>query len=253
MNDAPISALYPQLPPMTASDLDQELRGLTPEELASRATTEHPDAVFTAIGGTVVETPHLDRVRDGIRSLADEFGWPGALAARDRMPFDRRCARLMWEEVRMLPSEAAVRDVWAFFALVLLPDVAYWRYPAPPPDRVQGTDLTRHVFARLWWRADALLDPDSSDPWHLIDTLREDDFVHIFEVRSIGGSRRLARAFAERIAAAPVSRDVVRDAQKRLLRLNSITVFDALEDDWLSHQVGRVVEEAEETVGQLES
>lgn len=253
MNGSGGSVLYPQLPPLSAADLDDALRQLTPEQLAVHAATEHPDAVFTAIGGAVADTPHLQRLRDRLRGLADEFGWPGSLPAGNRLPFDRRCTRLLWDELRILPAEAAVRDVWAFIALVLLPDVAYWRYPAPPSDRVQGTDLTRHVFARLWWRAYALADSTSADPWRLIDALREDDFVHIFEVRSIGGSRRIARAFAERIAAAPVSREVVRDAQKRLLRLNSIMVFDALEDDCLTRQIAQVVGEADEAGGQPES
>lgn len=73
--------------------------------------------------------------------------------------------------MRIAPAEAAAGDVWAFLALIVLPDVAHWRYPNPPGDRVLGSDLTRHVFGRMWWRAQLVYSPADTNPYSALDVL----------------------------------------------------------------------------------
>jgi len=51
-------------------------------------------------------------------------------------------------------SEAGFGDVWSFLALVLVPNVVWWRAAGSTNiERFVATDITRHTLARLWWRA----------------------------------------------------------------------------------------------------
>jgi hypothetical protein len=139
-------------------------------------------------------------------------------------------------------AEASVRSIWAFLALVLLPDVSYWRYPHPPADRVIGTDITRHVWGRLWWRAHLLALPQQVERYRLLDAFGEAAFDQIFARRkSLGGSRAVVRALAETwpsIERGGVNdRQLLRDVLKRLLRTSAVVEFEALDDDELRRQV----------------
>uniref|UniRef100_UPI003FA793CD DUF6339 family protein n=1 Tax=Streptomyces sp. GSL17-113 TaxID=3115365 RepID=UPI003FA793CD len=91
-----------------------------------------------------------------------------------------KVAAALHTNMRLVPAEAASGDVWAFLALVLLPDVAYWRYPKPPGDRILGTDLTRHVFGRMWWRAQLVHSSDDPDPYAALEILGEAAFDQIY-------------------------------------------------------------------------
>ncbi|MFD0687985.1 DUF6339 family protein [Actinomadura fibrosa] len=107
---------------------------------------------------------------------------------------DLRLARVLHSDMDVVPAEAAYGDVWAFLALVLLPDVAYWRYPNPPGDRVLGTDFTRHVFGRMWWRAQLVHSARDSDPYAALNVLGEAAFDQIYARRkALGGSPHLVR------------------------------------------------------------
>ncbi|WP_031035167.1 DUF6339 family protein, partial [Streptomyces sp. NRRL WC-3725] len=90
----------------------------------------------------------------------------------------------------IVPAEAVAGDLWAFLSLVVLPDVSAWRFADLHRDRVLGTDVTRHVFGRLWWRAHLLYDEDGGreDLYASLSVLNESDFDQIYARRtSIGG------------------------------------------------------------------
>src|SRR5690606_23043664 len=157
--------LYPRLLAERAGELHEEYRRLPIAELRQRATTSHPSAVFVATGGERVRETKLTELRELILRCAADAGFPTESNRHLRAVFDLEAARILHSTMQLDPAEAASRDVWAFLALVLLPDVAYWRYPKPPGERVLGIDLTRHVFGRLWWRAHLVYSPGTDDPY----------------------------------------------------------------------------------------
>ncbi|CAM5732904.1 hypothetical protein SALBM311S_10310 [Streptomyces alboniger] len=150
----------------------------------------------------------------------------------------------------MVPAEAASRDVWAFMALVLLPDVAFWRYPQPPRDRVLGTDLTRHVFGRLWWRAQLrCAASDVHEPYGALKILGEAAFDQIYARRAaLGGSphmvRAILRVWQDLDLTGLNERETLRDFLKRLLRLAPFVLFDGIDEQALDEELHAVAQES---------
>ncbi|MEU2349863.1 DUF6339 family protein [Modestobacter sp. NPDC049651] len=237
-----MSVLYPRLIGDAAKELHREYQQASIDELTSRYALRHPSAVFAPTGGRRVNTDELQRLRDDVLEIATRAGFPNEGRRQDRMTFDLEVAQLLHRRCGLVAGEAAVRPIWAFLALVLLPDVSYWRYPRPPKDRVLGTDITRHVWGRLWWRAHLLALPQEHERYRLLETFGEAAFDQIFaRRRSIGGSRALVRTIADiwpsmdrgRVA----ERDVLVDVLKRLSRLGAVVEFESLDEDELRRQV----------------
>src|SRR5690606_33841306 len=143
----------------------------------------------------------------------------------------------------------ASRDVWAFLAVILMPDIAFWRYPQPPKDRILGTDLTRHVFGRLWWRAQLVRAPEDPEPYHALRILGEAAFDQIYARRAaLGGSPHLVRAILRVWNTLDLKglneRETLRDFLKRLLRLAPFVLFDGVAADPLEDELRAVAQEA---------
>ncbi|GAA1251840.1 hypothetical protein GCM10009609_13990 [Pseudonocardia aurantiaca] len=241
-----MSILYPRLLDAAALDIHKRYTRLTVEELQELPAFRHPSAVFAATGGDRVPVEHLEDLRNRVVKIAEESGFPGGGRRRDHTEFDREIARLLHERMGLVAAEAAVRPIWAFLALVVLPDVSYWRYWEPPVDRILGTDITRHVWGRLWWRAHLLALPNEPDPYRLLDTFNESDFDQIYARRNLlGGSRSVVRALADVWPSVDTaefgSRRILRDVLKRLLRTAAILEFDALD---YAHLCGEIRREA---------
>jgi hypothetical protein len=229
-----MSILYPRLLDSAALDMHRRYADLSIEELRELPDFRHPAAVFAATGGDRVPIEHLEELRGRIVKVAEESGFPGGGRRRDHTDFDQDIARLLHEKMGLVAAEAAVRPIWAFLALVLLPDVSYWRYREPPVDRILGTDITRHVWGRLWWRAHLLAVPNEPDPYRLLNAFNESDFDQIYARRNLlGGSRSVVRALADVWPSVDTaefgSRRILRDVLKRLLRSAAILEFDALD------------------------
>lgn len=237
-----MSVLYPRLLGNAAHELHQEYQRATVSQLGSRHALRHSSAVFAATGGRRVTLDELQRLREDVVAAAQKAGFPEEGRRQDRVTFDIEIAQLLHERCGLVAGEAAVRPIWAFLALVLLPDVSYWRYPRPPGDRVLGTDITRHVWGRLWWRAHLLARPQEFERYRLLDTFGEAAFDQVFaRRRSIGGSRALVRTLAEiwpyvERGGVP-EREVLIDVLKRLSRWGAVVEFEALDEEELRSQV----------------
>ncbi|MFD3460920.1 DUF6339 family protein [Nocardia fluminea] len=247
-----MTLLYPRLLRHRAKPLAAEYKELGPIELNRRWSLADSSAVFVATGGTRIEQAKLQFLRDIVVDLAKESGFPEPPDAKQKSGFDLQLAVALHREMRISPAEAASGDVWAFLALVVLPDVAHWRYPRPPGDRVLGSDLTRHVFGRMWWRAQLVYAPTDSDPYTALHVLGEAAFDQIYARRTaLGGSPHLIqsilRTWKQMNFAGPdiTERDVLRDFLKRLLRLAPFVVFEALDSRSLDEEL---LEIAKETV-----
>jgi Site-specific DNA methylase len=244
-----MSFLYPRLLAEQARPLFEEYRILAPADLSRRFAVTHDSAVYVATGGDRVSSSRLRELRDGVLDLAKRAGFPDDSDRARNAEFDLRLAALLHAEMGMVPAEAASRDVWAFLALVVLPDVAFWRYPQPPKDRVLGTDLTRHVFGRLWWRAQLVRAPEESEPYSALEILGEAAFDQIYARRAaLGGSPHLVRAILRIWKDLDLrglnERDTLRDFLKRLLRLAPFVLFDGIEEHALDSELRAVAHEA---------
>lgn len=241
--------LYPRLLAEQAKPLFEEYRHLPIAELAGRVGFSHASAVYVATGGDRISDARLRELRAGVVDLAKSAGFPEGSDRARNAEFDLRLAALLHAEMGVVPAEAASRDVWAFLALVILPDVAFWRYPEPPRDRVLGTDLTRHVFGRLWWRAQLVRASDDPEPYGALKILGEAAFDQIYARRAaLGGSPHLVRAILRVWKDLDLQglneRETLRDFLKRLLRLAPFVLFDGIEPRALDEELRAVAQES---------
>ncbi|MFE1333474.1 DNA cytosine methyltransferase [Streptomyces microflavus] len=244
-----ISFLYPRLLPDRAAPLFAEYRQLSLPELTERVAFAHESSVYVATGGDRVTADRLRELRQGVLALAAQAGFPDDSDRARNAEFDLALAALLHTESGMVPAEAAARDVWAFLALIVLPDVAFWRYPHPPRDRVLGTDLTRHVFGRLWWRAQLVRSSDASEPYAALRILGEAAFDQIYARRAaLGGSPHLVRSILRVWDGLDLhglnERETLRDFLKRLLRLAPFVLFDAVEEEALDNELRAVAQQS---------
>ncbi|MEW2632029.1 DUF6339 family protein [Streptomyces sp. NPDC048389] len=244
-----MSFLYPRLLAAQAAPLFAEYRELPVAALTGRVDVAHESAVYVATGGDRVSAGRLQELREGVLTLARRAGFPDDSDRARNAEFDLELAALLHGEMGMVPAEAASRDVWAFLSLVLLPDVAFWRYPQPPKDRVLGTDLTRHVFGRLWWRAQLVRSSDGPEPYGALRILGEAAFDQIYARRAaLGGSPHLVRAILRVWHDLDLTglneRDTLRDFLKRLLRLAPFVLFDGVEEHALDDELRAVAQES---------
>jgi hypothetical protein len=250
-----MSLLYPRLLP---SETDRRFRMLheTPTTRHETLVANHsPRAVYAATGGRRITREELDQIRDGVLRVAIDQGFPSPPSMTQGSNFDRQTARVLYKQCLMVPGEASQRQVWAFLALVLLPDVCAWRWPADSntgytADRFKGTDLTRHALARLWTRAHVLHDPAADDPFHLLDVLGENDLDQIMARRSaLAASPALVRAIVrthreDKDDRSVPSQQVFRQSLMRILRLTAFLDLDSASEAELGHLVRRVRAEA---------
>lgn len=250
--------LYPRLLANTSAAMFEEYRRRPVVELRDVVSLRHDSAVFLATGGDRVAVDRLAAIRESVLEAAVASGFPEGPSATEASTFDRRVAIALHQEMGLVPAEAGARDVWAFLALCVVPDVAFWRYPAPPTDRVLGTDLTRHVLARLWWRAHLVHDPEAVEPYEAIDVLGEGAFDQIYARReSLGGSQEIVQGIIAvwRVRAegpdwgVVQEREALREFLKRLLRLGAFVNFESLDRFTLRAELEIVLGEALAALG----
>jgi hypothetical protein len=241
-----MSTLYPRLPANAAKERYSEIMARDAAALAGWSDTAHLGQYFAPTGGGRATVERLSVIRTQVVEIAARHGFPGAPIRRAVHDFDTELARTLHTSMDLVPAEAAIRPMWAFFALVLLPDVAVWRFPLPPEDRVLATDITRHVFGRLWWRAELLRDDVRvDDPYHLLVVFPERNFDQILaRRRSIGGSPELIRALAKEWPkdwTGMDETDALRDVLKHLMRRGAFQDLFGLPEALLRPEVARTI------------
>lgn len=229
---------YPRLPQGIAESLLHEQRDLPVDRLTALAATTHQQQEWHPTIPTRATGMQLQILRADVVGIAARHGYPIRQPRGGHAIFDQELAVHLYERMGIVPAEAAAGGLWSFLALVLLPDVAAWRFTDRHPDRFIGSDLmigtsNRHVFGRLWARVH-ILGPEASSG------LREDNVVNLFERPTFGGDPRIARAIGKthmRIVAVhriSQSQELMRDAMKRLRRLAVLVSFGAMNDDQLN-------------------
>ncbi|MFH9830134.1 DUF6339 family protein [Streptomyces sp. NPDC017201] len=243
--------LYPRLLPAAAANLREECLHRSVEYLRDRSALFHPAMFYAATGGSRLPERSLGSLREAVLACATDRGFPAKPGRRQAAGFDIDVATVLHRDSGIVPAEAVAGDLWAFLSLVVLPDVSAWRFADLHRDRVLGTDVTRHVFGRLWWRAHLLYDEGGGreDIYASLSVLNESDFDQIYARRtSIGGSPHLVRAIVrvwQTLDVPPnAERRVLRDFLMRVLRLNAFISFDSLPAEVLDEELEGVFRES---------
>ncbi|WP_329069550.1 DUF6339 family protein [Amycolatopsis sp. NBC_01480] len=244
-----MSVLFPRLLPAQAQVLYSSHRLLPVESLKEQAALHYDSAVYVATGGDRVRERDLDDLRKAVVTAARQHGFPGAATPKNRNDFDREVAELLHRTMGVAPAEAASRDIWVFLALVVLPDVAFWRFDGKTDERFLAKDLTRHVFGRLWWRAHLVHDPASAEPYAALYILGEGAFDQIYaRRRALGGSPQLVRAILHVWNGIDTTglneSELLKDFLKRLLRLGAFMSFETLQDEQLRAELQRAAHDS---------
>ncbi|MFJ4755850.1 DUF6339 family protein [Streptomyces sp. NPDC088763] len=236
--------LFPRLLPKAASELRDEYLNRSVEYLRERAGLSHPAMFYAATGGIRLPQQRLAALREAVLTCAVERGYPTKPGRRQAAGFDIEVATILARDSGIIPAEAVAGDLWACLSLVVLPDVAAWRFQDFHRDRVLGTDVTRHVFGRLWWRAHLLYEEEGGreDLYASLSVFGEAAFDQIYARRtSIGGSPHLVRAIVRVWQGLDVPSDMeralLRDFLKRVLRLNAFMSFDSLPPEVLDQEL----------------
>lgn len=246
MVDTP-NLIYPRLDTTIARELLHDRRNCTLEELKDLGELSHPSAAPAAVGGTPATEARLEEVQSAVRLCAAEAGFPDRMKQGNEQTFDRPCATALYETMRIVPGDAATTEVWTFMTVVLVPEIAPWRYPNTPEERQLGRP--RNTLRRLWWRAWSL-GPDLDEAPDGCSPLGEDEFVAIMERTSLSGSQTLARAIRDGIWRAEIAGR--REPRSKLMRQLALRVrarrshiaLDTLDPAQLEDLIDEMIDEA---------
>lgn len=228
--------LYPRLSNGDARALRNQMLSVQVADLVGWGALSHKSAAPNATGGTPASRGRIEEVQSKVRSLAKEFGFPLRMTVVRQAEFDRMCGTLLFREMGIVPADAGHKEVWTFLSMVVLPEIAPWRFRSPGEDRLFGG--VRHTFQRLWWRAWSL-GPDLTSMPVDVEPLGEDEYVQIMERTTLAGNRRLAQGVQTVIwesnssDSGPLRARVLRNLTIRVLAARSNLSFDALDDEQL--------------------
>lgn len=168
------------------------LSNLSVEDAADLAAAEHPKSYPPPIARTVQSPESLLNLRESVVALAREHGYPIRKGKSSRLSrFDAALGNLLVDELKMTPAEAGVEEAWNFLSLVLLPDIAVWRYKneSQDPEYPRWLGKPRNVLRKAWWRSYVIGSELNLE-------LGEDEGVAIMERPTFGMNPELARLIA---------------------------------------------------------
>lgn len=247
MNSNPPPSLWPRLTRDQAMETLARIGHLSISALRDASTTSVEDTTYYHLAHDRATNGQVASVRQAIRRVAEENGYPAPQSPRTRIQFDQELSVELFRVLHLMPSDAADEGVWSFLSLRVAPDVAFWRYPPTDQSVGDGSQITyerhvgkpRNVFRRLWWRSFVLTPALSS-------RLLEDEAVGIMERPTIGGFPPLARAIAARQleivthTGGARRQDLLRDVLKRVRRVMGNRSVYALREDQLDRLVGEL-------------
>lgn len=235
----------PRLAKPGARLLLDRMATLPDEDWAARAALVERWTGRGDLGAREATKAELQELRDVVVGVAATCGFPDAGGKAGRARFDTECAKALADPDRTPPAEALRDDVWAWVALVLLPDVVRWRFGSSE-ERYRGG--VRNTFQRLWLRGAALEVPLEGNRWRIVEQMNEDAQVQVFERPGLSASIRTARVIGETWTARLASHgptgleDLTRRAMIGLRIANQILSLDALDDAALRGLVERQFE-----------
>lgn len=181
-------------------------------DLRENAEFSHPKASFAPTGGSVCRESDLVRVRDAVLAAVDGPRQGPGTDRSKQAHTDLAIGRALSRAMDINPADAGHDSVWSFLTLVVLPDVAFNRFPDGHEERMIGG--IRNTFRRLWVRERAIGDLMAEAP----NPLGEDEMVGIFERSELSRNETLVRAMARTVLAstAPNRSEFARGFYKRV-------------------------------------
>lgn len=180
----------------------------------------------------------IGQLVDELRQAAGDRGYPlrspNEVEAR---AWDSAATEITWKYLHdLVIAEAGRSDVWAFLTVVACPDLVIWRYSVvagdvlPPGVEARFLGGRRNLLKRFWQRGRALAAVGAQ--WSVLNQLREDDLVQVFERPSLSAVPRLAGRLLTQLATS--AEDVsARDILKRLNRELAVTAMYCLPESAL--------------------
>jgi hypothetical protein len=246
-----MTMLIPQLPAAAAMPLLREIAAAATSQQEGSGRLNHPHAYTMPTGGIPLKESDLAGLRDAVVAAAVEHGFPDGRPS-GFLGFELKVAEILagWESLWIdgRPSGEALRnDCWTFLTLVVLPDVAVWRWP-PKEDsadskawKVRMLGGGRNTFQRIFRRVMCLVrGTDHPDRWGLIRELQEDDFSNILERPGLSSNREIAICLGEEYLAmkqrlrdqkADIRTSVYRQATKAIRAYGVVQPLDLLTPD----------------------
>jgi hypothetical protein len=261
--------LYPQqvgLGPAESKALaaadPKEIQALGAEYRSRLVDGEHWNArsvAFAPTGGQRIAPLEAEVLRSVLLDFTTPMGGLDKPLASDdeRRAFDARLSQWLGQHLKVAPAEAAQGAIWAWLGCAVAPELVRWRFAGDTIDhrRFSGSRV-RNLFGSRWWRWCLLWDASHPDrPEWLLTGLGEDELVALTERTTLASNGPLIRTFAAAFlgaaeADAGLSRmAVLRDATKRLLRLNGLLALDALDADELAATSHRILAETVSALG----
>jgi hypothetical protein len=194
------------------------------------AAAAHPRAAPVATGGRVANSTRITDVREAILQTTEPWRRFGRLLPAQVAAFDLALGRTLHNSLEIIPADAAHTETWSFLTLIVLPDIAVFRFPDMHADRLMGGQ--RNVLRRPWIRQEVL-----GDLLHSAERpLGEDELVGLFERTKLARNwaliRRLAVAIMEYDGRSSRS-DWVRELNKRVTFATGPRLLDSLSDNEL--------------------
>ena len=217
------SMLWPRLPFSIAENLLEEYSSMSLEELSSVWSTQHRDAAVAETGVAAVSDNDVSQLRVRISEIAESLGFDGTSSATESQAkqFDQQVPEVLYEVVGDNANDLVAPETWNFITLVVLPDIAIWRFPNRATARLLGGDRNglRNVFSRLWIRAHFL----DNDLLRGADPLSEDELVGLTERSTFLRYPRFLRIYSRKLLVwanqtSGVRRDAFRIANVHMMR-----------------------------------
>ena len=222
-----------------------------------------PEGIFytpSGAGGRPIGTHDLYSLREEIVNLAKNYGYYNN-SPNKFLEFEYEVAvifskwKFLWDSD--YPTGESLRNnFWSYLTVVLLPDIATWRWGFPEngeptkawTDRMLGG--SRNAFQRVFKRVISFdKGKEHHDRLHLIKNLLEDDFSAILERTSLGGNSKIAIFLAEEFIEMrkrcanknkQIQTDIYRKATKDLTAFGKVQSLDILEDSYLKELIFNV-------------
>jgi hypothetical protein len=246
-----MTLLIPQIPSGVAEALLSELALGRPEDLAPGDEFRYSQAITQPTGGLPITDVLLKQLREPIVTSARKHGFPGSRPS-SFLDFELEVAEVLaewsplWKGQGQPSGEALRNDCWTFLTVVVLPDIALWRWPVKTDgDGLGGRSWrgrmvggARNTFQRIFRRVMCLdRGADHSDRWGLIRQLQEDDFSAILERPGLSSNREIAVCLGEEYLAmkqrlsqlsAAARQDVYRQATKAIRAYGVVQPLDLM-------------------------
>ena len=210
-----MTQLIPQIPAGVAESLLSQLAHSRSADLDPGDELRIPQAITQPTGGMPITDALLKELRVSIVSSARNHGFPDSRPT-SFLRFELEVAEALaawsplWIEEGAPTGEALRNDCWTFITIVVLPDVALWRWPSKGGEDGSGSRSwkvrmlggSRNTFQRIFRRVMCLdRGAEHPDRWGLIRELQEDDFSAILERPGLSSNRDVAVCLGEEFLA----------------------------------------------------